>query len=324
MSISGISKLRKKRYRLFLLIVMWLLIGIFISAFIPPIAIFILNPLIGFCVTLFIISIFKDLRELDLTTSIIILIVSIVLAINFFFFRQIILFLHSIAIVSYILITAVFSLYGCYSVGKKVDKSLYNWPSPLNHIIRIIEFLGGILLGILIVHFTLILTGGRLFLIVWVFYITIAILALISIILLLTKKFNAWLGTFTIYAGIYFFYLTVSFLFARMIYAEPGAYPIIIRIVIAALDVSILLYTIGILVGERAEILGRKVKFVNADTILIWLIFAKAAYELAIILDPFLTSTKNQWVLLIFIALLGIVGFIGICKYKKYRKKRKK
>ncbi|MFX1453391.1 MAG: hypothetical protein ACFFCM_21330, partial [Promethearchaeota archaeon] len=279
-----------------------------------------LNPLIAFCVALFIISFFKDLRELNFKTSIIILIISIILAFYFWFFQLIILYLYFVAIVSYILITATFSLYGCYNIGKSIDKSFYNWPSPINQITRILEFLGGIIIGILIVHFTFIFTGESIFLVVWIFYITIFILALICIILLFVKKFNAWLGTFTVFAGIYFFYLVVSFLLASIIYTQPGTSPLIIRIVIAALDLLILLYTIGILVGERAEIIRKKIKVLNADTILIWLIFSKAAYELAVILDPSLTSVKNQWVLLIFVALLGIVGLIGIYKYKKYRK----
>jgi hypothetical protein len=50
------------------------------------------------------------------------------------------------------------------------------------------------------------------------------------------------------------------------------------------LDVLILLYTIGSLVGEHMEILSKKLKFIKAETILIWLIFSKASYELAIIL----------------------------------------
>jgi hypothetical protein len=84
------------------------------------------------------------------------------------------------------------------------------------------------------------------------------------------------------------------------------------------------LYTIGILVGKRAELISKKIKLFKADTILIWLIFSKAAYEMAIINNPGLVSDKNWWVLTIFIFLLGIVGVLGIATYKKYRKKRKK
>ncbi len=54
-----------------------------------------------------------------------------------------------------------------------------------------------------------------------------------------------------------------------------------------------------------------------------WLIFSKAAYELAILINPTLISITNLWILLVYTILLGIVGLIGILQYKKYRKKKK-
>ena len=326
MGFSGIKKLTKKKHRVFLWIVVWLLIGIFASTFFPFMGIFILTPLIGLCAVLFVLSIFGlDLRNMTFVKFIIILVIIILLISTLFIFNQIIFFLFSAAIISYILITAGFSLYGCYTGGKDVDEFIYKkFPSPLNHITRLAEFLGGILLGLLIVYLTLIFTGYQLILITWIFFIIIIGLTAISVIILITGKFNAWLGTFSIYAGIYFAYLVVVFLFASIIFAQQGIYPIVIRLIMATLDVLILLYTIGSLVGERMEILSKKLKFIKAETILMWLIFSKASYELAIIIDPFLISIKNQWVLFIFVALLGIVGLYGILSYKKYRKKRKR
>jgi len=154
--------------------------------------------------------------------------------------------------------------------------------------------------------------------------IVIAIIGLAAFILifLITGKFNAWLGMFFIYAGLYFAYLVLSFLFAREISSEPGAYPFFIRIVIAAFDILILLYTIGILI-RRGDMISKKIKVISADTILMWLIFSKAAYELAILMNPLLISITNRWLLLVYTILVGIVGLLGIFYYKKYRKSRK-
>jgi hypothetical protein len=205
-----------------------------------------------------------------------------------------------------------------------VDEFIYKkLPGPINLIFRWFEFLGGMVLGILIVYYTFVFTGGKLFVITWIIILTLIFLAVVCVIMLLTGKFNAWLGPYAIYAGIYFFYLVVAFLLATTLYAEPGGFPIFIRIVIAFLDLIILLYTIGTLIGERADLIRKKLKFLSTDAILMWLIFCKASYELTIILNPKFTNFKNQWVLFILVALLGIVGLYGIIKYKKHRKKRK-
>ena len=84
-----------------------------------------------------------------------------------------------------------------------------------------------------------------------------------------------------------------------------------IRVIFAIFDVLVLLYTIGILVEKKIKI--------KPDTILMWLIFSKASYELAKLVDPSLISMKYWWILTIFVFLMGIVGFIGILKYKKFK-----
>ena len=320
MGFSGLKRLFKKKYRIFLLIVIWLLMGIFIAAFNFDLGIIILTPLIPLCIVLFAISIFTDLRDMKLLTFIIVIIVTAILVIGFLLFRNVIVpLLFDLSIISYIVIIAIFTLYACYNGGRNLDEIIYTkFPSPLHHIMRWLEFLGGIALGLLIIYNIYIFTGAQLFMITWIIIITILVLAGIAVILLLTGKFNAWLGTFSLYAGIYFAYLVVVFLLGPEILELGGVYPTMIVIIFAIFDIIILLYTIGVLVGERADIISKKIK-IGADTILMWLIFSKASYELAKLLNPSIISFKYWWVLIIFILLLGIVGFIGIIKYKKFR-----
>ena len=318
-------ELLKKKNRIFFWIVIWLLIGVFLSAFFLNLAIIVLTVLIGLCATLFVLSLFLlNLRKMSYVILFIILIITILLSLTLIIFNQIILFMSYAAVISYVLITAVFSLYGCYAGGKKIDEYIYKkFPSPSNHILRIIEFLGGIFLGLLIVYLTFLFTGGQLVLITWIFAFTIVGLAAFGIFLLLiTGKFNAWIGTYSIYAGIYFSYLVVVFLFGISLYQGLGTNPILTWVFIVA-DILILLYVIERLMGERAELLSKKLKPIKAESILMWLIFSKASYELAIILDPTWTSFRNQWVLYIFVALVGLVGLYGLIKYKKYRKRKK-
>ncbi len=318
-------ELLKKKNRIFFWIVIWLLIGVFLSSFFLNWGILVLTVLIGLCATLFVLSIFLlNLRKMSYVILFIILIITILLSLTLIIFNEIILFISYAAVISYVLITAVLSLYGCYNGGKKIDEYIYKkFPSPINHIIRLIEFLGGIFLGLLIVYLTFIFTGGQLVLITWIFAFTIVGLAAFGIFLLLiTGKFNAWLGTFSLYGGIYFCYLVVVFLFGISLYQGLGTNPILTWVFIVA-DILILLYVIERLMGERAELLSKKLKPIKAESILMWLIFSKAAYELAIILDPTWTSFRNQWVLYIFVALVGLVGIYGLLKYKKYRKRKK-
>jgi hypothetical protein len=324
MGFSGLLRLFKKKFRIFLIIVIWLLIGIFIAAFNIFWGLFILTPLIPLCIILCALSLFTDLRDMKLLTFIIVIavIAFLVFAFLFLIFRDIIVpSLFFIAIISYIIITAIFTLYAVYEGSRNLDEFIYTrFPSPTHHIMRWIEFSGGIALGLLIIYATFIVTGAQflILIITWIIIITILVLAGIAVIVILTGQFNAWLGTFSLYAGIYFAYLVVAFLFGPMLLKQGGVYPIMIVFIFAVFDIIVLLYTIGVLVGERADIISKKIK-IGADTILMWLIFSRAAYELAKLLDPLTISMKYSWVLVIFILLLGIVGFIGIIKYKKFR-----
>ena len=320
MGFGGLKKLFQKRYRIFLIIVIWLLIGIIVAAFRFGLGLFILTPLIPLCIVLCAVSIFIDLRDMHLLMFIIVIIITAFLIFFFFIFSGVIIpLLFEISIISYIIITAIFTLYAVYEGSRNLDEFIYTrFPSPTHHIMRIVEFVGGIALGLLIIWGIYTLTGSQLYLMTWIVIITILVLAGIAVLLILTGRFNAWLGTFSFYAGLYFAFLVVAFLIGPDLLERGGAYPTLIVYLFIIFDILILIYVVGVLVGERAEIISKKIK-IGADTILMWLIFSKASYELAKLLDPSTISFKYWWILVIFVILLGIVGFIGIIKYKKFR-----
>ena len=242
MGFSGLSRLFKKRYRIFLVIVLWLLIGILVSNFSVDLGIIILTPLIPLCIVFCAISIFTDLRDMSLLIFIIVIIVTAILVLGFFIFRNVIVpILFDLSIISYIIITAIFTLYAVYEGSRNLDEFIYTrFPSPTHHIMRWIEFAGGIALGLLIIWATYIFTGAQLYLITWIVIITILVLAGIAVLLILTGQFNAWLGTFSLYAGLYFAYLVVAFLIGPTLLELGGPYPMMILVIFAIFDIIIL------------------------------------------------------------------------------------
>ena len=116
---------------------------------------------------------------------------------------------------------------------------------------------------------------------------------------------------------------------------------IVVKIGLLIADLGILLYTISTLMGSQAEVLfnNLNLKRFGIDTILIWLVFSKVAYEfvrnfpypLLNNLQPFipwielLTSLdassinlmKNILVLFFFLIILSVLGFYMILKNVK-------
>ena len=55
---------------------------------------------------------------------------------------------------------------------------------------------------------------------------------------------------------------------------------LIYKLILYIFDLFLILFTIGSLVGKRSELISKKLR-VKSNSILIWLIFSKAAYEFA-------------------------------------------
>ena len=146
MGFGGLKKLFQKRYRIFLIIFLWLLIGIIVAAFRLGLGLFILTPLIPLCIILCAVSFFIDLRDMHLLMFIIVIIITVFLVFFFFIFSNVIIpLLFEISIISYIIITAIFTLYAVYEGSRNLDEIIYTrFPSPTHHIMRWIEFAGGI------------------------------------------------------------------------------------------------------------------------------------------------------------------------------------
>ncbi|MFX1338001.1 MAG: hypothetical protein ACFFDK_05290 [Promethearchaeota archaeon] len=336
MVFTDLKKILDKENRLFLILVLLLVIGFTFAQFgLFGLGTYIFVFLLGICIVLIIATlIFQiDLKHLSHKQIILYLIIAIAITfllimrfyLGYLFFQGFFIF----GIVLYVTITATFLMYSCYHLGVAWDDKIYNkgwmW-------LRWVVFLGGTLiaiffmlsitrLGIALQHqdleiqfafgiFALILT------------IIVIFFAVIGGLLVLRRKLNAWLGFFFIWVAIYTLYLMLMVYFTLSSSESQYRLPIIIALYL--FDLFLILYTIGKLIGERADIISKKVKFLKADAILILLIFSKAAYEFGATEITAIDASRIGaiWSFLLFIPLLFITGLYGIITYSKVNKER--
>jgi hypothetical protein len=156
------------------------------------------------------------------------------------------------------------------------------------------------------------------------------------------KIFNAWLGMFSLSIVVYTFYLLIKIFLA--IRSTGGAdSSTLTQAVMLLLDLLIILYSISTLMGSQAELLSKNlgVERISVDSILIWLVLSKVAYEFIRnypfqlfrefayldIVDFLNEASINLWknigVLAFFLILLVTLGFYQIRKYNRNETKFK-
>ncbi len=351
MGFKDLKKIGKKENRIFLILIIWLLIAFtFVSFDIPGIneildliGFILFIPLIIVCMVLVLIAVFtdKEVKEITLKQYIIYFIIGILIMIIFTTFSLILgLILMILAILSYVMITAIFTLYGCYKKGIEWDEKIYNWPRPINFFARWIQFFGGIIIAIILL---LIAAGaGTIWglvskdianfyiLIPWLIILVIIVLAIFGYLFVFLAKLNAWLGVFFIWVALYTYYLMFNAFYSLSksdgtgTSSLGGDFALYIQIGLYIFDLILILSTIGTLVGERTEVIG-KTLHMKSDTILIWLIFSKAAYEFVELIPGLKVGTfKAVGVFILFLPLILITGIYGIFHYFKVKKERKK
>ncbi len=328
----------EKEYRLYLVLVIWLLAGFTLLQFsqVIPIwvAIVIYFPLLVFCITLLIVSFLfrRELRELSLKQILIYCALALIIAI---FFAVIMIWLFVvifvIAIISYIFITAIFYMYSSYRYGVDWDDKIYEIKKPFNNILRWLIFISCTVISIFIllraadIGSSIEQSGQITVELGWIGFTIVLImifLAIIGVLTLFTGKLNAWLGIFFLWVVLYTIYLMI---YAYNAFGSNGetTYGIGIQLVMYILDVLLIIYTITTIIGEKTEILSEKFKFIKPDAIIMWLIFSKAAYEFAKGGQPAgIVRTTVIVQFLLFIPLLFIAGLYGIISYSKKKKKR--
>jgi len=249
--------------------------------------------------------------------------------------------LFVVSIFSYIAITAVFSMYFCFEQGVKLDDTVYKAPTGLAFFLRWGLFILCILISFFMVWYgpryiaqnapleqRKVESGALGIMLAWLPLLTVGIIVGLTVaaivILLIRGKFNAWLGIFFFFISAYVTFLMVGALFTVR---SGNTLPILIaRMVMFGFDMFLLLVTLGGLVGKKADLIGEKLKVINSDAIMIWLIFAKAAFEYSDYVLPSgeLTLMKGVAIFYLIIPLCVLMGIIGIAKYGSMKKARKR
>ncbi len=342
MGLKDLVELKKRENRLILILVIWLLVGFTAVQFRTTrnIGIVIFLPLLGILIILLLASVIfkKDLKQMTFKSILKYCLLAIPLFLIFtalVFFAVLILIV--ISILSYIFITSLFTLHSCYKWGVDLDEKIYKLPKLLNFLLRIITFVGGLILSIIIM--LLIANIGfnwgiipeevlsELGHIPWVMITFFIILFLVCLLFLFIGKFNAWFGVFLIYVSIYASYLILKASLS-LIKSEESVLALPIQISLYFFDLFLLLVTMGSLIGKKAEIISKKLKFIKSEIIIIWLIFSKSAYEFIFALptpDEGMPTSFSFIMIsfIIFIPLFLFIGFYGIYNYFKLKKQRK-
>ncbi|TFG09565.1 MAG: hypothetical protein EU535_08965 [Promethearchaeota archaeon] len=330
MAFKDLKLLLEKENRIFLILVIWVIIGYILYQFLPFIVgAIIFLPLIVLCVFLFFAAMTsrKKISEISKLRWILNAILTIIF-INAFIFLGFVLLI--LALLSYILITTIFTMNSFLNLGLSLDQKIEKLPSKLKKFDR-----WGILVGGIVGSIVLIITTGAVLEVLMgkdfnpivpsiAISLVIAFLGIIGIYVANHKgKLNAWLGIFCIWVAIYSVYLLYSVLSDLTSDEASTGYSRIITLLLFFFNLFILVYSISGLIGPKAQIIKEKLKFIGADTLLIWLIFAIASYEFAKGLPTMdISLFKNIAVFVLFIPLTFLMGVYGIRNYEKILKKR--
>ncbi|NVM44513.1 MAG: hypothetical protein HWN79_06330 [Candidatus Lokiarchaeota archaeon] len=368
-TIENLKKLGLKENRKYLILIVWLLLNITIIQlpFGFSVQIFAVNmdildligvvtyiPFLTFLVFTFLYSLIAKKDVKDIASWKVLLTFFLTLPLMFFLIPIMVgIFLFSIF--SYFFFTSWFILYGAYLSSKRLDDNLKKRVHSTFY--RVIQFFGGSILSIVLltayvfgsqsignligVTFTQGVYDTLNYVVIFIGVI-ILIFITVGIIFMFKRIFNAWLGMFSLSVVIYTFYLLIKIFFAiRSTGGEESSTTT--QVVMLFLDLFILLYSISTLMGSQAELLSKNIgiKRIGVDSILIWLVFSKVAYEfihnypfqlfsafayidfIDFLDEAIINLSKNIGVLFFFLILLVALGFHQIRKYNLNERKFK-
>jgi hypothetical protein len=349
--IDNLKKLGEKENKLYLILLVYLIIGytifrIFILINLALIGAIIYFPILGFTSFFWFLSLLnRKITEYSTAKIILLLIIDCILMILLLFVIVIIII---ISVFSYIFFTSLFLLYGCFKMSKEIDERLYYKHGAWFW--RGLEFWGGLAISLLFIYLAFVGTFEAISMTDAPEIISIAYIAMIIVIICLAiyglihsfgRKFNGWLGSYFLLVTIYTVYLVLKvFLGLTGGGGESSSLSTIILLLI--LDLFILVYSISSIIGKQGKYAAEKFKRFKQETLILWLIFSKAAWEFALnfpygalgIVQAFgityyseigsiVNTVSNIGVLIIFLILVVIFGYSGIQSYGEEKKRLK-
>jgi len=356
-SIDNLKKLFLKENWRYLVLVIWLIVGVGLVQFESTRLIGLISflPFLTFLMFLFLYTLFikKDVQKVATWKVLLIFIFSlpIMLLIAFFLF-----ILFAFSILSYFFFTSWFILYGAFLSSRRLDRNLIE--KRHSKTLRSLEFFGGLALAVFLAVGYIFnsqeigaFLGERIasvmylsnYIVMFVL-IVIGVFTVFTIIFLLKKVFVAWLGPWFILLLIYTFYLLIKIFLAFRSVGGVETSSVFTQIILLLADFGIILYSIATLMGSQAEMLMSRLKWkrIGIDTIVLWLVFSKVAYEFTHYFPfsefnvirtwfPYISNIdlnadwvnlfKNIAVLAFFLLMLLLVGFYQFSKYYRDQKK---
>ena len=368
-TLDNLKKLGLKENRKYLILVIWLLVNITIIQlpFEFSVQIFAINidffdligvitylPFLTFLIFTFLYSLVskKDVKEVPAWKVLITFFLTLPLM---FFLIPLMVVIFLFSLFSYVFFTSWFILYGTYLSSKRLDNTLKR--RVHSSFYRVIQFFGGSILSIVLLAayilgsqtigdligltFTQAVYDTLNYAVIFIGIIVI-IFIIVGIVFMFKRTFNAWLGMFSLSVVIYTFYLLIKiFLALRSTGGVDSSFTT--QIIMLIVDLLILIYSISTLMGSQAELLSKKIgiKRIGVDSVLIWLVFSKVAYEfihnypftlfsgfayfdfIDLLDEDIINFLKNIGVLIFFLIILVALGFHQIKKYNLNEKEFK-
>jgi hypothetical protein len=362
-TIENLKKLGLKENRKYLILVIWLLVNITIIQlpFEYSIQFFAVNidlldligvvtyiPFLTFLVFTFLYSLVakKDVKEIPAWKVLLTFFLTLPLM---FFLIPLMVGIFLFSLFSYLFFTSWFILYGAYLSSKRLDESLKR--RVHSSFYRAVQFFGGSILSIVLLvayvlgsqtigdmiglTFTQGVYDTLNYAVIFIGIIVITFI-IIGFVFMFKRIFNAWLGMFSFSVVVYTFYLLIK-IFLALRSTGGAETSIATQFIMLIVDFFILLYSISTLMGSQAELLSKSIgiKRIGVDSILIWLVFSKVAYEfihnypfslfsgfgfayidaIDLLNESVINLLKNIGVLLFFLIILVALGYHQIKKY---------
>jgi hypothetical protein len=272
--------------------------------------------------------------------------------------------MFAISIFTYFFFTSWFIFYGCYLLGKRVDNKLVS-DGGGKKFLRFVIFFGGVVVSLLFLF--LFVIGPDIFdtsviletptedefprwlnIIYFIVGGVLIGLMITCIVYMFKKSFNGWFGIFAILVTFYTLFLVLKIYlgFVGTGTDEEELASIWAYLGVIIPDLFIIFYSLSTLMGSQAELLSKRIRGINIDSIIIWLILSKVTYEfihffpyniladvnipwlpwiseLSSLDDTKINTYKNFAVLIFFIIILLTFGIYEIHKYHKEQKEPK-
>lgn len=341
MGFKDLRVLTERNKLLYLILIIWLIIGITLFQFDPKNVISlaiksaIITSFLSTCFLYFLISLI--LREKMEKYSLLLFIICFLISIPIWYFlpyspnlvQLFIVLLFAIAGYFWMIISAVFSINDIYNKSVEWDDKIKDWSKHKSSIIRWGLFFGaGIISTMLLIEVFAILMfrvdgyseDYRLTILVlsqtWLIFLWI--LFIIGIISLVFKKKYFWLG-------IYFFYVTffAIYIMLKIYSAEFGSSSLILplQITLYIFKLYLLFVCVSTLISEQVEIIAKKVKKLKSETILLFLLFSIGFSEIGGVIAPEESEWWNLYFMAIFFPFIALI--FGIYAMVSYNKKHK-